>query len=159
MTNDAKFEEELTGQSKINMRNWRIFTRALENLKNLHFNGLPLNKVYNVWVRKSVEELCLMTLNIDAKFEEKMTCAFKNNMRNLENFYQGMIGSLKIGTLMGSFIQSRKCISLKFTWEFCVMAMKNDAKFEEELNFQFKIDMRNLMKFGPSTQESQKFAL
>ena len=36
---------------------------------------------------------------------------------------------------------------------------KNDAKFEEELNFQFKIDMRNLMKFGPSTQESQKFAL
>ena len=44
-----------------------------------------------------------MELNIDAKFEEKMTCAFKNDMRNLANFYQTMFGSLKIGTLMGSY--------------------------------------------------------
>ena len=29
------------------------------------------------------------------------------------------------------------------------MTMKNDAKFEEELIFQFKIDMRNLTIFGP----------
>ena len=28
------------------------FNRALENLKNLHFNGLPLTKVYNVWPKK-----------------------------------------------------------------------------------------------------------
>ena len=27
-----------------------------------------------------------MTLNIDAKFEGKLTCAFKNDMRNLANF-------------------------------------------------------------------------
>ena len=103
MTNDAKFEEELTGQSKINMRNWRIFTRALENLKNLHFNGLLLNKVYNVWAKKSIEELCLMAVIIDAKFEGKMTCVFKNDIRNLANFHQSMFESLKIGTLMGSF--------------------------------------------------------
>ena len=45
-------------------------------------------------------------------------------------------------------------MSLKFTEEFCVMAMKNDAKFEEELTCQFKIDM-NSMKFGPSTGKSQ----
>ena len=31
---------------------WWILIRALENLKNLHFNGLPLTKVYNVWVKK-----------------------------------------------------------------------------------------------------------
>ena len=35
------------------------------------------------------------------------------------------------------------------------MTMKNDAKFEEELTCQFKIDMRNLMNFDPSTQKSQ----
>ena len=29
-----------------------------------------------------------MTLNIDAKFEGKLTCAFKNDMRNLENFHK-----------------------------------------------------------------------
>ena len=66
---------------------WQILTRALKNLKNLHFNGLLLNKVYNVWAKKSIEELCLMALKIDAKFEGKLTCAFKND-RDLANFHQ-----------------------------------------------------------------------
>ena len=39
------------------------------------------------------------------------------------------------------------------------MTMKDDAKFEEELTYQFKIDMRNLTNFDWSTQKSQKFAL
>ena len=33
------------------------------------------------------------------------------------------------------------------------MTMKNDAKFEEELTCQFKIDMKNLTYFDPSTQQ------
>ena len=43
---------------------WQILTRALENLKNLNFNA---------WAKKSIEELCLMTLKTDAKFEGKLT--------------------------------------------------------------------------------------
>ena len=39
------------------------------------------------------------------------------------------------------------------------MRMKNDAKFEEDLTCQFKIDMRNLINFDPSTRKSQKFEL
>ena len=35
-------------------------------------------------------------------------------------------------------------MSLKFTMELCVMAMKNDAKIEEEFTCQFKIVMKNL---------------
>ena len=50
-------------------------------------------------------------------------------------------------------------MSLKFSGTFYVMTMKNDAKFEEELTDHFKIDIRNLTKFGPSTRKSQKFAL
>ena len=50
-------------------------------------------------------------------------------------------------------------MALKFTGEFCVNTWKNDAKFEEESTCQFKIDMRNLKNFDPSTQKSQKFAL
>ena len=38
------------------------------------------------------------------------------------------------------------------------MAMKNEAKFEEEVTCQFKIDMRNLTNFDPITRKSQKFA-
>ena len=60
---------------------------------------------------------------------------------------------------MGPFIQDRKRMSLKFTGKLCVMRMKNDAKFEADSTCQFKIDMRNLTKFDPSTQKSQKFEL
>ena len=46
-------------------------------------------------------------------------------------------------------------MSLKFTGEFFLMAIKNDAKFEEELTCQFKIDMRNLTNVDPSTRKSE----
>ena len=39
------------------------------------------------------------------------------------------------------------------------MAMKNDAKFDEELTCHFKIDTKNLKNVDPSTGKSQKFAL
>ena len=50
-------------------------------------------------------------------------------------------------------------MSLKFTVELCVMRMKNDAEFGEDLTCQFKTDIRNLTSFDPSTQKSQKFEL
>ena len=50
-------------------------------------------------------------------------------------------------------------MSSKFTGEYCVMTMKNDTEFEEELTCQFKIDMRDLTNFNPSTRKSQKFTL
>ena len=37
---------------------------------------------------ESKKQLCLMTLKIDTKFEGKLTCASKNDMRNLANFHQ-----------------------------------------------------------------------
>ena len=37
------------------------------------------------------------------------------------------------------------------------MTMKNDAKFAEELTCQFKIDMRNLTNFYPSTRALEHF--
>ena len=50
-------------------------------------------------------------------------------------------------------------MTLKFTGELCTMRIKNDTKFEEGLTCQFKIDMRNLTNFDPSTQKSQKITL
>ena len=54
------------------------------------------------------------------------------------------------------FVPSRKGMTLKFTDELCVMTLKNNAKFEEELTFHFKTDMRNLKRFDSSTQKSKK---
>ena len=41
----------------------------------------PCFSLQNPW-----EELCLMTLKSEAKFEEKLTLGFTNDMRNLMNF-------------------------------------------------------------------------
>ena len=90
-------------------------------------------------------------MKIDVKFESKPTCVFKNDMKNLAKFHQITFENLKIGLFLGAFIQSRKCVSLEFTGELYVVRMKNDAKFEEELTCQFKIDMSNLINFESST--------
>ena len=50
-------------------------------------------------------------------------------------------------------------MSLRFTGELFVMTMQNDAKFEEELTWHFKINIRNLRHFDPSTQKSKKITL
>ena len=61
----------------------------------------------------------------------------------------------KLGLWRSPFVQSRTCTGLKFTEELCVMTVKNDAKFEEELTCRFKTDMRNLANFD-STFKSLK---
>ena len=69
---------------------------------------------------------------------------------------------LKVSKLVLSwdlFVQSRKCMSLKFTGELCVMTLKNDEKSEEELTCCFKIDITNCANFSSSTGKSQKFTL
>ena len=43
--------------SKLTWGIWRILTWALKNLKNLHFNGLLLTKVYNVLAKKRCRDV------------------------------------------------------------------------------------------------------
>ena len=100
--------------SKLTWGIWHILTQALENLKNLRFNRLLLTKVYNAWAKKSIGELCFVVLNIYATFEGKLTYSFKNKMRNLTNFHQSMLRSLKIGILTKSFYSLQKIIELQF---------------------------------------------
>ena len=47
-------------------------------------------------------------------------------------------------------------MTLKLTEELCVITMKNNAKFQDELNFHFKTNMNNLANFDSSTQKSKK---
>ena len=65
----------------------------------------------------------------------------------------------ELGLSWDPFVQTRKCISLKFTGDLCYMTMKNDTKIEEELTCRFKIEMKNLTDFDPITRKSPKFAL
>ena len=47
-------------------------------------------------------------------------------------------------------------MTLRFAEELYAMAVKNNAKFEEELTCHFKTDMRNLTNFDSSTRKSKK---
>ena len=89
-----------------NLTIWRISTRALKSLKNLHFNGLLLNKVYNVWAKKAqrsmihdTEEWC--------KIWRKTDFLLGNDMRNLANFYQSTRKSQNGDFWWHPFIQSK----------------------------------------------------
>ena len=64
--------------------------------------------------------------------------------------------SVKIGTLMDLFVQSRKGVTLNVTKELNFMKMNNNTKIEEELTCRFKIDMRNVTNFDPSIRKSKK---
>ena len=53
----------------------------------------------------STEELCLITLDIDAKFEEKLICCFKND-KNLVNFDPSTQKSQKFALSLVPIVQS-----------------------------------------------------
>ena len=65
---------------------------------------------------------------------------------------------LKLGFWWDPLIQSRKIIRLNSTEKLCLMTMKNDAKFKDELTCHFKIDRMNLTNFNPSTWKSEEFS-
>ena len=80
------FEEKLTLGSKIDMRNLVNFNVSCGNSESLHIDVVPFSIAYKVSVKKSTEELSLMTLKKDPNFEEKLTFCSKNDMRKLVNF-------------------------------------------------------------------------
>ena len=80
-------------------RIWCILIWALKSHKNLHFDW-SFRANYITFHLKSTEELSFMTLTSHAKFEEKLTCALENDMRNLAIFTR-TLDSIKIGTLVG----------------------------------------------------------
>ena len=102
LKDDAEFKGKLTCGLKNDIRYLVNFRASSRKSENLHFDGLLLSKAYKVLDKKSREELCLMTLKSDAKFEEKLTLCSKNDMRNLANT-DPTLQRLKICSLLGSF--------------------------------------------------------
>ena len=72
-----------------------------------------------------------MTLKSDAKFEEKIIVLLEMTWGTWEIFTRDSKVS-KLELWCDPFVQSRKCMSLKFTEGLCVMAMKNDMCHDNE---------------------------
>ena len=135
-------------------RIWWILIWVLKSPKNLHYDiSFPvmfdLKKSSGV-IFHDTREWC--------KIWRKTDFCFQKWHEEFEKFSPEHLKVSKLGLWWDSFVQSWKCMSLRFTGELCVMRMKNGAKIEEELTSQFKTDMSNLTNFDTSTQKSQKFA-
>ena len=131
------------------------FDLSTRNFQNFYFNWFLSCKVYIIWPKKyrgvifhDTKEWCKIWRINDLQFGKWH--------KEFGKFLTEHLKVSKFGLLWDPFIQSRKCMSLKFTEELCIMTIKNDAKFEEELTCRFKIDIRNLTNFDPSNQTFSK---
>ena len=101
-------------------------------------------KIYREVIFHDTEEWC--------KIWRKTDLWFGKWLKKFGWFSPEHLKVSKLGLWRDSYIQRRKYISLKFTEELCVMTLKNDAKFEEEMTCCFKINKRNFTIFDSSTR-------
>ena len=133
-------------------------TGALESLEKFHFNGLLLSKVYIVELKK-YRGVIFHDIVEWSKIWRKTDLLLGKWHEEFGKFSSEHLKVSKLELWWHLFVQSRKGMTLKFTETLCVMTLKNNAKFEEELTCYFKTDMGNLTNFDSSTQTSKKIAL
>ena len=136
----------------------QILTGALESLKNLCFNWLFVAKVYIVRATKQQRSYLLWHWKV-MEIWRKTDLWFEKKLERFGKFSPERLKVSKLRLWWDPFIQSTKGMALNFTEKLCVMTMKGNVKFEEELNCHFKTDMRNLTNFDSSTWKSKKVAL
>ena len=131
----------------IKVQIWWNFTWAVENLKICTLIGSFVHSMKRFrW--KKTKQLCFMTLKSNARFEEKLTCSFKYNIRNLGNFNPATQKSenfTSLGYLCPKHIYA--VWAKKNTEEPSFMTLNSDAKLNKLWPCGFKNDMRNWVNF------------
>ena len=122
--------------------------------ENLHFDGILLFNAYKVLNEKVRKSSVSWQWRLMQSLKNKLTVGSKNGIRNLVNF-NASIGkshfeNWKFSLWCATFIKSKLCLSQKGTDELCIITLKNDAKFEEELTLEN--DMRDLANFEPTLE-------
>ena len=82
------------------------------SLKNLHFNGLLLTKVYNVWTKKVQWSYVSWHYRVMQNLKKNWLMVWKMTWGIWQNFTK-VHGSLKIETFIGSFYPKQKTYELK----------------------------------------------
>ena len=120
--NKKKIKENWFFVSKMKIV-WWILIRALKSLNNLHFDwSFPVmfNLKKNRWVIfHDTREWC--------KIWRKPNLWFGKYNEEFSKFSPKYLKVSKLGLGWGSFVQSWKCMSLKFTGGLCVMTVRNDV--------------------------------
>ena len=143
--------------SKLTWGIWWILTRALENLKNFHFNGLFLSRVYIVWAKKvqmsylswhwrviqNLERNRLVVSKLTREIWHSLTWAL-GGLKNI-HFNELLLSKVYI-------VWAKKVQRSYLSWHWRVI--QNSER--NWLVVCFKIDMRNLTNFDLSTWKFQK---
>ena len=137
---DAKFEEKLTCCFKMIII-WWILTWAIEIPQSFtlicpfctNYLKFDLRKYRGV-IFYDNEQWC--------KIWRKTDLLFGKWHKKYGKFWPEHFKVSKLGFWRDPFIQTRKCTSLMFTKKLCIIKMKDDAKFEEELTCRFKINTK-----------------
>ena len=87
--------------SKLTWGIWQILTWALESLKNFHFNGLLLSKVYIVWAKKVQRSYLSWHWRVMQNLKKNWLAVWKMTW-GIWQFFTRSLESVKIGILKGS---------------------------------------------------------
>ena len=156
---DTKLEEESTCCFKIDTSNWQILTWALKKVSRI------FALMGSFWAKYILFELKRYRGVIFHDIEEWCKIWRKNDLllgkwhKEFGKFSPEHLEVSKLKLWWDPFVQSREGMTLKFTEELCVMTMKNNGKFEEELTCHFRTDMRKLTNFSLSTRKSKNCSL
>ena len=96
--------------------------------QNLHFKGLILGKVYNVWAKKLQRSYVLWHWGVMQSFKEKLTGGLKNDKKNLINFHAS---NRKFENLHSDGLVLSKAYNVldeKVHKSKCLMTLKSDLK-------------------------------
>ena len=159
MKNYAKIEEELSCQFKIDMGKLDEFWSKQSKISKICTIMGCLWPKYIMFELKQYRGVMFYGTEYWCKIWTKTDFCFQKWHGKFGKFSPEHLKVSKLGLWWHPFIQSRKCISLKFTGELFIMTMKKDAKLNNELTCRFKIDSSTLINFYPSFRKSQKFAL
>ena len=140
---DTKFGEELTCSFKIDIKNLTNFDWAVESLKNVHFNGLLLRKLY-IWAKK-YRGVIFHGTEKGYKISRGIDMSFRNWHKEFHKFWPEHSKVSKMFTLMGSFWAKYILLELKITEKLSFTTLKKDAKFEEKLTCSLENEMRNTL--------------
>ena len=131
--------------SKLMWEIWRILTPVRWSLKNVNLimGSFWAKCIFFEWKKYrgvffgEIEEWC--------KIWEKTDFWFGKWEEEFGKFLPEHSKVSKLELWWDPFIQNRKCMSLQYTEELCIITIKNDAKLGEELICCFKTDICNLI--------------
>ena len=151
---NAKFEIQLTCYFKIDMRYLTNFDPS--NQKNLHCNGLILNKVYNVSANTVQSSYVWLHSRLIQTLKENWLELPKIDVRNLANFHQSTWKSPD-WDLDGILLSKVENVwALKFKGGLCVMTVNNDAKNWREIDLSVQKWHEEFDKFWPEHSNISK---